>query len=152
MDQSCVKSRTGYVVSISGCPILWVSRLQSDVAGSTMEAEYNALSMAMKDVIPIQELIKVIGSNVGLEDSIITTFKTTIWEDNMGCLKLSSLEPGQYTPRSKHYAIKYHWFRSYLSEQTKVKYIETGLQKGDILTKGLPFKQFIDLRKLLCGW
>ena len=92
MNSSCIKSRTRYVINISNFPIIWVSRLQTGIAGSTMEAVYNVLSIAMRDVILIQDLIKVIGSNVGLEESLITIFKTTIWGDSMGCLKLASLE------------------------------------------------------------
>jgi hypothetical protein len=52
-DPSCVKSRTGYVIFIADCPILWARRLQTDIATSTMEAEYSALSTAMRDVLPI---------------------------------------------------------------------------------------------------
>ncbi|MBE0451949.1 MAG: hypothetical protein IBX70_14070, partial [Clostridia bacterium] len=153
MDPSCVKSRTGFVISISGCPIVWTSRLQSDIAGSTMEAEYNALSMAMKDVIPIQTLFSTVGKGVGLSDDLATTFKTTVWEDNMGCLRLARMEPGQYTPRSKHYAVKYHWFRSKLHEtRTTIQHITTDQQKADILTKGLRTTKFREIRKILCGW
>jgi hypothetical protein len=43
-DPSCVKSRTGFVIFIQGCPVVWKSKLQTDVATSTMESEYNALS------------------------------------------------------------------------------------------------------------
>jgi hypothetical protein len=39
-DQSCVKSCTGYVIFIADCPVLWVSRLQTCITTSTMEAEY----------------------------------------------------------------------------------------------------------------
>lgn len=153
MDPSCVKSRTGYVISISGCPIMWVSRLQVDIAGSTMESEYNALSMAMKDVLPLRSLFETIAHGVGITDEVITTFKTTIWEDNMGCLRLANMAPGQYTPRSKHYAIKYHWFRSHLHPtRTTIMHIESQYQKADILTKGLTVEKFRQIRKLLCGW
>ena len=48
LDPSCVKSRTGYIIRVSGCPIIWTSRLQTDIASSTMESEYNSLSMANK--------------------------------------------------------------------------------------------------------
>ena len=37
---------------------------------------------------------------------------TNVWEDNEGCLKLAKLEPPRMMPRSKHHALKYHWFRS----------------------------------------
>jgi hypothetical protein len=52
-DASCMKSRTGYVINIINCPVVWKSKLQSYIASSTMEAEYNALSMAMRDVLPL---------------------------------------------------------------------------------------------------
>jgi hypothetical protein len=52
-DPSCVKSRTGFVILIADCPVVWSSKLQSDIATSTMEAEYQALSMAMREVIPL---------------------------------------------------------------------------------------------------
>ena len=58
LDPSCVKSRTGYIIRVSGCPIIWTSRLQTDIASSTMESEYNSLSMAMKELLPFQDLFK----------------------------------------------------------------------------------------------
>ena len=137
---------------------VWLSYGQAiynriEYAGSTMEAEYNALSMAMKDVIPIQTLFTAVGNAVGLDENLTTTFKTSVWEDNMGCLRLAKLEPGHYTPRSKHYAVKYHWFRSKLLEtRTEIKHIRTEEQKADILTKGLTTAKFREIRKLLCGW
>ena len=43
----CVKSQTGYVLMVGNCPVHWVSNLQAEIAVSTMEAEYIALSTAM---------------------------------------------------------------------------------------------------------
>eukprot|EP00956_Cyclotella_meneghiniana_P000227 scaffold288_cov44-Cyclotella_meneghiniana.AAC.7 len=43
-DPHCVRSRTGYVILLANCPILWKSKLQTEIALSTMEAEYVALS------------------------------------------------------------------------------------------------------------
>jgi len=53
-----VLSRTGYVIMYTNCPILWVSRLQTEIALSTAEAEYIALSQALCDVIPLITLLK----------------------------------------------------------------------------------------------
>jgi hypothetical protein len=39
-DPSSVKSRTGYVIMFANCPLLWASKLQTEVALSTTEAEY----------------------------------------------------------------------------------------------------------------
>jgi hypothetical protein len=78
-----------------------------------MEAEYNAVSMSMREVLPLKRLVEAVTKGVGLseEQERRTTFKTTVWEDNSGTLTLANLEPGRMTPRSKHYAIKSHWFR-----------------------------------------
>ena len=38
-DSHCVRSRTGYVITLSDCPILWSSKMQTSIASSTMESE-----------------------------------------------------------------------------------------------------------------
>ena len=59
-DPLSVKSRTGYVIMHQGTPLLWASKMQTQIALSTMEAEYIALSQAMRDLIPIREVLKEI--------------------------------------------------------------------------------------------
>ena len=113
LDPTCVKSRTGYVICISDCPVIWTSKLQTELSLSTMESEYNALSYCMRSVIPFKRTVHSISKGIGLPEDQLTTFKTTVWEDNAGALQLANMEPGRVTPRSKHYAIKVHWFRSH---------------------------------------
>ena len=48
---SVKKSRTGYILTIGGYPLLWVSRLQMEIALSTLKAEYIALSQVMQDLL-----------------------------------------------------------------------------------------------------
>jgi hypothetical protein len=107
-DASCVKSRAGYVINIANCPVIWKSKLQSCIASSTMEAEYNALSMAMamRDVLPLRNLTIEISKGVGMSGNAPTTFKTTVWEDNNGALKLGTMEPVRTTPRSKAFGVR----------------------------------------------
>ena len=50
-------SRMGYVIFYAGCPILWVSKMQPLTALSTTEAEYIALSLALREVITIMNLL-----------------------------------------------------------------------------------------------
>ena len=38
-DPACVKSRSGFVIKVAGCPITWKSTLQTKTALSTMEAK-----------------------------------------------------------------------------------------------------------------
>jgi hypothetical protein len=132
-DPMCIKSWTGFVICISDCPVIWSSKLQTDIATSTIEAEYNGLSLCMRDLLPFKNLFLAILHGIRLADDIQTKFKTSIWEDNNGALTLANMEPGHMTPRSKHYAVKYHWFRSHLKpNEVEVHKIDTNLQKADI--------------------
>jgi hypothetical protein len=156
LDPTCVKSRTGFAICIANCPVIWSSKLQGDIATSTMESEYSALSSAMRDLLPLRELLIILLQSISARGSHKSTFRTTVHEDNAGALSLANLEPGRSTPRSKHYAVKLHWFRSKLTSDgphpIKVVQIATDLQRADILTKGLTKIKFQAIRKLLCGW
>jgi hypothetical protein len=52
-DPHCVRSRTGYVINLADCPVLWKSCLQTEIALSTLEAEYFALSTSCRDLFSI---------------------------------------------------------------------------------------------------
>jgi len=51
---------------LGGCPLTWASRLQSEIALSTTEAQYIALSTAMRDLLPTRALLKEIGDKMQL--------------------------------------------------------------------------------------
>lgn len=152
-DPACVKSRTGFIIEIMGCPIQWMSKLQPNIATSTMEAEYTALSIALRTAIPLLQVIRFVHRAFELVQQPLVTFKTTLHEDNMGALTLASLEPGRQTPRSKFYAIKMHWFRSWLKpNEIVLQRIASADQKADMFTKALPTAVFEQNRFLSCGW
>ena len=44
----------------AGCPILWSSKFQTEIVLSTAEAGYIALSQAMRQVIPLMNLLVVV--------------------------------------------------------------------------------------------
>ena len=78
-------------------------------------------------------------------------FLQSLKQDNNGALILASMP--KMTPRSKHIAVKYHFFRSHVENGTvKIERVDTDRQKADILTKGLVEEKFITIRKLLMGW
>ena len=131
----------------------------NNTAPSTMMAEYYALSKVMREVIPLRELIKVVLPHCGFEQHHVTKFKTTVWEDNNGCITLANLEPGQTTPRSKFYnSKKYTGFghTSNLRVRTDgpivVIKVDTKDQLADIFTKALGRIDFVRLRQGLMGW
>ena len=111
------------------------------------------LWLLMRELIPFRQLVKV-GHAIGLGKEQLATMKSTVWEDNVGALTLAHLEAPRMTPRSKHYAVKYHWFRQYITPNgdVTVEKVDTKEQLADIFTKGLKIKEFTIIRKLLMGW
>ena len=109
-NPTSVKSRTGFVITLSDCPILWQSKLQTEISLSTMEAEYVALSASCRELFPIIDLVKELGAATKLPVKEDVKMHVCIHEDNSGTLTLSRLELPRMTPLSKHYAVQYHWF------------------------------------------
>ena len=109
-DPACAKSRTGFIITFADCPVFWQSKLQTETALSTMEAEIIALSACCRELFPIighgQFSDKVCPTSYRK-----TTMNVSIHEDNSGALVLAKTLPPQFTPRSKYYAIKTIWFR-----------------------------------------
>jgi hypothetical protein len=168
-DPICVKSRTGYVILFCDIPILWVSKLQTQVALSTMEAEYIALSQAMRDLIPIREILKEIKMHVlattdsdvsysayskAFSDADVGNMdlpQSVVYEDNAACLKFARMP--KLSPRTKHIAVPYHWFRTKVeSLEIAIEPVSTDKQLADQFTKGLPRDIFESGRKALMGW
>ena len=151
-DPVCVKSRTGYVFTLGETPVHWVSKLQSTISLSSVESEYAALSMALREFLPMrktaEEICKSFHVDIGKDNKI----KSKVFEDNNGCLALATAK--RMNPRTKHIATVYHWFHSHLTEDSGIELekIDTTKQKADIMTKGLDKQTFITIRKLLMGW
>ena len=151
-DPACAKSRTGFVSMFAGVPILWQSKLQSETALSTMEAEVIALAACMRELIPIIDMVDDLARAVGLQSGGVN-MNVSIHEDNSGALVLAETLPPQFTPRSKYYATKTIWFREEIHKrEMKLKKIETSEQLGDLFTKGLPQATFEYLRAKIIGW
>ena len=154
-----------------GCPLLWVSKMQTQCALSTMESEYLVLSQAMRDLIPLREILKEVNKVVinriihmpqysassksfsdiltNEKDSTIPTSK--VYEDNNACLKFARLP--RLTPRTKHIAVPYHWFRTKVEQlEISIEPISTDKQLADQFTKSLTTDQFLKARKELMGW
>ena len=52
-DPAVARSRAGWIIWVGGCPVIWGSKLMNQIALSTMESEYYALSYGMKELIPL---------------------------------------------------------------------------------------------------
>ena len=103
-----VFSRTGYVLRYAGCPVTWCSKLQTEIALSTAEAEYIALSQALREVIPTMNFLNELKSVIDLHVPKPEVF-CNVFEDNTACIAMATSK--KFTPRTKHIALKYHHFR-----------------------------------------
>ena len=150
---TCAKSRTRFLLNVSDCPVLWISKLQRETALSTMEAEINALAHCCRELFPVLDMAIDVGDAVGLPTKDIASMSVSVHEDNAGALILAQTLPPQCTPRSKYYATKTIWFREEIQKRgIKLLKIDTNEQLGDIFTKGLHRPQFEYLREKLMGW
>jgi hypothetical protein len=151
-DSMSVKSRTGYIIMIGGTPVIWSSKLQTEIALSTCEAEYIALSTAMRALLPMRELIQSLSGSLKIDRKELSKV-CAVWEDNNAALKLANAQFPNMTPRTKHIAIKYHWFKSHIKQgEIEVRRIDTKVQKADIFTKGIAKKEFEEKRTMIMGW
>jgi hypothetical protein len=111
-DPSTAKSRSGWIVFYARCPIIWASKLQSQVAMSTTEAEYIAMSQSLRDVLPIMFLVNEIKTRSFTVISTIPNVFCKVFKDNSGALELARLP--KLHPRTKHINTCYHHFREHV--------------------------------------
>jgi hypothetical protein len=108
-DQSAARSRSGYIIFYAGCPVLWASLLQTEIALSSTESEYILSSQCLQEVLPLMWLVKEI-KHAGFEMSGATpNVHCKAFGDNSGALEMAKTH--KLRPRTKHLNIKYHQFR-----------------------------------------
>jgi len=151
-DPVSVRSRTGFVLTLFGCPVIWSSKLQGEITLSSTATEYVAFSMAMRKLLPMRALMMEMGEKLHLEFAQGSVIKSTVFEDNQGCL--SMVNTPKMSSRNKYLALKYHFFRSHIGKDKGIEtqWIESKSQKADIFTKGLPEEAHKTIRGLLMGW
>ena len=110
------------------------------------------MSSALRELLPLRRILQEIGDKLELNFTRPSMLHSHVFEDNNGALGLATSP--KLTPRTKHIAVKYHWFRESIGEEHGVllEKIASEDQKADIFTKGLTVDVFRKLRKLLMGW
>eukprot|EP00957_Ditylum_brightwellii_P075984 5775681-Ditylum_brightwellii.AAC.1 len=123
-----VLSITGYIIKYENCPIVWTSKLKTEITLSITEAEYVVLSQAMREVIPLMQLLNGTKGAIKITTEHHPEFKYPVFEDNEGSMKVAKCPIMR--PRTKYIAIDYWLFR------------DTDDQKSDLLTKNLDRVKF----------
>jgi hypothetical protein len=57
-DTNSARSRMEYITTYAGCPMHWITKMQTEIALSTTEAEYIAFSQFMSEFLPIIWLLE----------------------------------------------------------------------------------------------
>ena len=150
-NRDTARSRHGYIISYKGCPIIWKSQMQTEIALSSTESEYMGLSYALREAIPIMGILKEMqmhGFSIG---STKASIHCKVFEDNSGALEMAKTH--KYRPRTKHINVKYHHFRDYITRgNISVHKIDTSDQCADYLTKPVNLDTLKRLRKRVMGW
>ncbi|PKI75040.1 hypothetical protein CRG98_004514 [Punica granatum] len=130
------KSTSGYVFLLAGGAISWRSIKQSMVATSTMETEFITCYEATTHALWLKNFIS------GLQ--VINTIQRPIqiYCDNTIAMFFS--KNNKSGSRSKHIDIKYLSVRKYIKKDVvTIEHTNTDVMIADLMTKGLPVKQFI---------
>jgi len=103
-------------------------------------------------VLPISRLLNEIceRTNIQLDDD---TKICQVFEDNEAAVKLPKSQLPKITPQSKHFAVKYHWFRERLKEYGfEILPVRTDEQKADLFMKGLLQTESRTKQHMIMGW
>jgi len=155
-DANGARSRTGYILMLGGCPLIWKSQLQSSITLSTGEAEYGSLSASMRVLIPTRGLLVELATALKLPSFDPAQVRSTVFEDNSSALILANEQ--RVTSRTRYYLTKWHHFWSFVKSDKNptgvitVARVSTTEQIADAFTKGLVCEIFEYLRKKILGW
>ena len=90
-------------------------------------------------------IFELLGNAVGLNVGE-TIMNVSTFYDNTGALVRAKTPPPQFSPRSKYYAVKKFCFcKGVIKRKIKLLKIDTIEQLGDLFTKLLYFKVFLNI-------
>jgi hypothetical protein len=126
------RSLVSYVFTVGGCAVSWRACLQPTLALSTIEAEYDAVCDASKDVVWLKGLYaEFCGDASCITLSCDSHSASCFTKDHM------------FNKRTKHIDIKYHYIWEIVAEgKLKVCKISTHFNLANMMTKPVPIAKF----------
>jgi hypothetical protein len=126
-DKDSRRRTTGYVFTIGGTTVSWISKLKKVVALSTTKAEYVAATEASKEMIWLQRFMEELGKKQE---------NNKLYCDSQSAIHLA--KNSAFHSKTKHIQLRYHFIRSTLEDgQLKLEKIHTSQNPADMLTKGV---------------
>ncbi|SLM33754.1 Ribonuclease H-like domain [Lasallia pustulata] len=143
-DVDMRRSTGSYVFMLAGGAISYKSGRQLIVTLSSTEAEYVALTLAAKEAIAVNRLLKELHNLHLPKDGPVKIF-----EDNQPAIDLTK-RPASSDGRTKHIELRWHYIRQEINRgNVKVTWIGTNNQAADGLTKALDHIKFKQFRNLI---
>uniref|UniRef100_A0A0A9WFE7 Retrovirus-related Pol polyprotein from transposon TNT 1-94 n=1 Tax=Lygus hesperus TaxID=30085 RepID=A0A0A9WFE7_LYGHE len=123
-------SFSGFVFTLSGAAISWMSKKQRTVALSSVEAELMCISEGVKEaIIYLEKFLRELGFSMSLP--------IALYNDSQGAQE--HLKNPAYRSRTKHIDIRNHFIKQNIQEGLiDLKYLATEDMVADFLTKPLP--------------
>ena len=123
---------TGYVFSIGGCAISWKATLQASVALSTTEAEYMAITEAIKETIWLKGLFGELCNDLKL---------MALFCDNQSAIFLTKDQ--MFHERTKHIEVRCHFMCDVIARgDIIVSQVSTHDNPTDMMTESLSIAKF----------
>ena len=132
------RSTTGFIFFFGETPVCWKCRTQERCACSSAEAEYYALSDAVREAQYLRKLLKTLGYE---EQRVV------IYMDSASAISMA-LRDRQPTARTRHIDIKHHIILDAIERgEVELRYVPSELNLADILTKPTTRAVFQRLRE-----
>jgi len=143
-DKDTRRSVSGYVIYCNGLPIAWRSKGQKSVTLSSTEAEYVAISEAVRELRFVYQVMKSLKIEVKLPIRLNV--------DNLGAIFLAKNKNA--SERTKHVDARHHYVRELIENNfLEVVFVPSEENIADIFTKNLDVKGFeLFQSKLLDGF
>jgi hypothetical protein len=134
----------GMAVVRYGGAVIWMAQRQKSTALSSMEAEIMAASEGARSAVWLEKLTRDLG-----ERDDVNPFIPTLYCDNKGAVDLSY--DTKHHQKAKHIETRYLFVRNDMVQRKRlaVVHIPGKDQPGDMLTKQLPFDDFMKHCKTL---
>lgn len=131
------RSTTGTVYLLGSAAVIWTSKLQTTVALSTTEAEYQAAGAASREALWLRKIMPALGNDLMGPIQILCDSESA----------LALLKNPMTTQRSKHIDVVHHFSRErVLSGEIAFSYVGTDKNVADCLTKTVPENKLVFCR------
>jgi hypothetical protein len=156
-DRNDRKSISGFLVTIGGCLVSWLSKKQTGVTLPSTESEFVAMSMVATEVKFIVSLLNEIMGAHGIgHDGHVGSgasgpmLPSILREDNTGAIFMA--KNTAIGSRTKHVDVRYRFVNDMvLANELSVEHIRSGENPSDCMTKNLPLALFGKHAALICN-